>query len=129
MPYFNIVAETNENTVVTQYEPVKKRSDAYQSEAELEKEFISMLTEQGYEYLQIHTEEDMVANIRTKLEELNDYKFSDTEWERFFKEYIANGNDGPVEKTCKIQWLLSQILMMKWFLILIERKLTKHQSV
>ena len=27
MPYFNIVAQTNENTVVTGYEPVKKRSD------------------------------------------------------------------------------------------------------
>lgn len=126
MPYFNIVAETNENTVVTQYEPVKKRSDAYQSEAELEKEFISMLTEQGYEYLQIHTEEDMVANIRTKLEELNDYKFSDTEWERFFKEYIANGNDGPVEKTCKIQEDNIQVLKrddnMTKNITLIDRK-------
>ena len=49
MPYFNIVAETNENTVVTEYEPVKKRSDAYQSEAELEREFIRLLCEQGYE--------------------------------------------------------------------------------
>lgn len=37
MPYFNIVAETSENTVVTEYEPVKRRSDSYQSEAELEK--------------------------------------------------------------------------------------------
>lgn len=126
MPYFNIVAETNENTVVTQYEPVKKRSDAYQSEAELEKEFIRMLTEQGYEYLQIHTEEDMVANIRTKLEELNDYKFSDTEWERFFKECIANGNDGSVEKTCKIQEDNVQVLKrddnMTKNITLIDRK-------
>ena len=31
MSYFNIVAETSENTVVTEYEPVKKRSDSYQS--------------------------------------------------------------------------------------------------
>ena len=38
MPYFNIVAETNENTVVTEYEPVKVRADQYQSEAALEKE-------------------------------------------------------------------------------------------
>ena len=75
MPYFNIVAETNENTVVTQYEPVKQRSDSYQSEAELEKEFIRMLTEQGYEYLQIHTEEDMVANIRAKLEAYTNSSF------------------------------------------------------
>ena len=44
VPYFNIVAETNENTVVTRYEPVKQRSDAYQSEADLEKEFIRMLS-------------------------------------------------------------------------------------
>ena len=54
MPYFNIVAETSENTVVTEYEPVKKRSDSYQSEAELEQEFIRLLCEQGYEYLPIH---------------------------------------------------------------------------
>ncbi len=37
MPYFNIVAETSENTVVTQYEPVPKRADSYQSEAALER--------------------------------------------------------------------------------------------
>ena len=56
MPYFNIVAQTNENTVVARYEFSQRKSDSYQSEAELEKEFISLLTEQGYEYLQIHTE-------------------------------------------------------------------------
>ena len=56
MPYFNIVAQTNENTVVTAYEPAKARSDSYQSEAELEREFIIMLSEQGYKYLPIHTE-------------------------------------------------------------------------
>ena len=126
MPYFNIVAETNENTVVTQYEPVKQRSDAYQSEAELEKEFIRMLQEQGYEYLHIHTEEDMVSNIREKLEELNDYKFSDTEWERFFKDCIASGNDGVVEKTCKIQEDNIQVLKrddnMTKNITLIDRK-------
>ena len=126
MPYFNIVAETNENTVVTQYEPVKQRSDAYQSEAELEKEFIRLLTEQGYEYLQIHTEEDMVANIRAKLEELNNYSFSDSEWDRFFKECIANGNDSIAEKTRKIQEDNVQVLKrddgMTKNITLIDRK-------
>ena len=68
MPYFNVVAETNENTVVTEYEPLKHRSDQYQSEADLEKEFIRMLCEQGYEYLPIHTEEDLITNLRQKLE-------------------------------------------------------------
>lgn len=68
MPFFNIVAETNENTVVTAYEPVKVRADQYQSEAALEKEFIRMLCDQGYEYLSIHSEKDLIQNLRTKLE-------------------------------------------------------------
>ena len=103
MPYFNIVAATNENTVVTEYEPVKNRSDSYQSEAELEREFIRLLCEQGYEYLPIHSEKDLIANLRTQLEKLNDYHFSDDEWSRFFSDTLANSNDGIVEKTRTIQ--------------------------
>lgn len=103
MPYFNIVAATNENTVVTEYEPEKARSDSYQSEADLEKEFIHLLCEQGYEYLHIHTEKDLIANLRIQLEKLNDYHFSDGEWKRFFSEILANSNDGIVEKTRTIQ--------------------------
>lgn len=103
MSYFNIVAATSENTVVTEYEPVKARSNNYQSEAELEKEFIRMLTEQGYEYLHIHTEKDLITNLRSQLERLNAYQFSDSEWDRFFKNSIANQNEGIVEKTRKIQ--------------------------
>lgn len=103
MPYFNIVAATSENTVVTEYEAAKARSDSYQSEAELEKEFIRMLTEQGYEYLQIHTEKDLIANLRNQIERLNAYQFSASEWDRFFKNSIANQNEGIVEKTRKIQ--------------------------
>ena len=126
MSYFNIVAATNENTVVTEYEPVKARSDSYQSEAELEKEFIRLLCEQGYEYLPIHTEEDLIANLRAKLEELNDYHFSDTEWERFFSESIANKNEGIVEKTRKIQEDSVQVLKrddaMSKNIMLIDKK-------
>lgn len=103
MSYFNIVAQTNENTVVTEYESVTKRSDAYQSEAELEKEFIRLLTEQGYEYLHIHTEAELIANLRKKLEEVNGYTFTDSEWKRFFGEALANSNEGISEKTRKIQ--------------------------
>ena len=103
MPFFNIVAATNENTVVTEYEPVKKRSEKYQSEAELEKEFIRMLTEQGYIYLNIHTEADLVRNLRECIEELNDYKFSDDEWSRFFSDALANPNEDIADKTRKIQ--------------------------
>ena len=126
MPYFNIVAETNENTVVTEYEPVKMRSDSYQSEAELEKEFIRLLCEQGYEYLPIHSERDLIANLRVRLEELNDYKFSDAEWERFFNSVLANPNDKIEDKTRKIQEDNVQVLRrddnMSKNITLIDRK-------
>lgn len=100
---YNVVMEMQNATVVSEYEPEKKRSDAYQSEAALEKEFIRMLTEQGYEYLQIHDSETLINNLRHQLELLNDYKFSESEWNRFFNNNIANNNDGIVEKTRKIQ--------------------------
>jgi type I restriction enzyme R subunit len=110
MPFFNIVAATSENTVVTEYTPERARSDSYQSEEALEKEFVRLLCEQGYEYLQIHTEADLIANLRKKLEELNKYQFSDTEWERFFADCIANKNDGIVDKARKIQEDYVQVL-------------------
>lgn len=103
MPYFNIVAETTESTVITEYEPVPRRSDSYQSEAELEKEFIRLLVEQGYTYLNIHKEADLIANLRERLEELNNIKFTDSEWEQFFTTAIANPNDKIEDKTQTIQ--------------------------
>ena len=110
MSSFNIIAATTENTVVTSYEPVKNRSDSYESEAALEREFISLLTQQGYEYLPIHQEADLIANLRRQLEELNGYSFTDGEWERFFSDAIANPNEHIVEKTRKIQEDFVQVL-------------------
>jgi len=111
MSYFNIVAQTSENTVITEYEPVKARSDSYQSEAQLEAEFIRLLSEQGYEYLKLGSEKELIANLRTKLEGLNNYKFSDDEWERFFSGSLANPNEHIVEKTRKIQEDNVQVLI------------------
>ena len=110
MSQFNIIAATTENTVVTSYEPVKNRSDSYQGETALEREFIHMLTQQGYEYLSIHQEADLIANLRRQLELLNDYSFSDSEWEQFFSDAIANPNEHIVEKTRKIQEDFVQVL-------------------
>ena len=67
MSKYNIVMEMKNATVVSEYEPEKKRSDSYQSEAALEKEFIRMLTEQGYEYLTINDSDALVSNLRTQL--------------------------------------------------------------
>ena len=103
MNKYNVVMEMNDSTVVTEYEPVKRKSDSYQSEQALENEFIRMLTEQGYDYLKIHDSESLIKNLRTQLEIVNDYRFTDSEWDRFFNDSIANNNDGIVEKTRKIQ--------------------------
>ena len=103
MSKYNVVMETSNSTVVAEYEPLKRKSDSYQSEAALEQEFIRMLTEQGYDYLEIHEQDTLVKNLRNQLELLNNYKFSDSEWERFFNNNIANNNDGIVEKTRRIQ--------------------------
>ena len=110
MNKYNVVMEMTDSTVVAEYEPLKNRSDAYQSEAALENEFIKMLTEQGYEYLTIHDSTALVNNLRKQLELLNDYKFTDSEWTRFFNTNIANNNDGIVEKTKKIQTDHIQVL-------------------
>ena len=103
MNKYNVVMEMNDSTVVTEYEPIKRKSDSYQSEQALENEFIRLLTEQGYDYLEIHDSESLIKNLRTQLEIVNDYKFTDSEWDRFFNDSIANNNDGIVEKTRKIQ--------------------------
>jgi len=110
MSIFNMVASMNESTVVAEYMPESRRSDSYQSEAELEKEFIRMLTEQGYEYLQIHSEAELIENLKYKLQQLNGYDFTDSEWERFFREHIANANEGIVEKTRTIQEDYTKVL-------------------
>lgn len=103
MSRYNIISASNESTVVAEYEPQAKRSDAYQSEAELEQACIKMLGEQGYEYAAIHSEAALIGNLRKQLERLNQYSFTDKEWDNFFKYKIANHNDGMVEKTRKIQ--------------------------
>jgi type I restriction enzyme R subunit len=104
MSIYNIVASTDEATVVAEYAAeYNVRPEKYQSEAELEREFIRQLTTQGYEYISVHNEAALIENLRKQLELLNDFTFTDSEWDRFFTECIANTNEGIVEKTRKIQ--------------------------
>lgn len=110
MSQYNIIAESQEYTVVSEYDHVATPAESFQSEADLEKEFIRLLGEQGYEYLPIHTEADLISNLRTQLEKLNHYHFTDSEWEHFFNECIANKNDDIVAKTQKIQDDYIQVL-------------------
>lgn len=97
------IAVSSESTVVAEFIPDAAADAAYQSEADLEREFIKLLQGQAYDYLPITTEAQLVANLRSQLEALNAITFSDAEWERFFGEKIAGANDGIVEKTIRIQ--------------------------
>lgn len=110
MTQYSILASTDEYTVVSEYKPEGKRAKSYQSEADLENAFIKQLVSQGYEYLEINSKEDLIQNLRKQLEKINKYKFTDNEWEKFFKEKIANPNEGIVEKTRKIQKDYIQVL-------------------
>ena len=107
---YNIVASTNQSTVVAEYTPEERVATAYQSEAELENEFIRLLTTLGYDYLKINSEAELISNLRKQLETLNNFSFLDSEWKRFYNECIASSNDGIVEKTRKIQTDHVQVL-------------------
>jgi len=103
MSLYNIVVSSNESTVVAEYVAEYVCSNSYQSEANLEQDFINRLLEQGYEYIRISNEAELVSNLRLQIERLNDYKFYDSEWERYCNEYLTNRSEGIVNKTRKIQ--------------------------
>ena len=103
MEQFKMVAECPESTVVADYEARPRNDSRYQSEADMERELIEQLQGQAYDYLLITSEKELVANLRHQLERLNDYRFTDREWEAFFKDRIASQNLGIAEKTAIIQ--------------------------
>ena len=103
MAQYTVISQSNEETVVTEYKPVVSRSDAYQSEAALEKEFIRMLGEQSYDYVRIHEEKDLINNLRRQLSILNNYEFSEDEWKQIFNNCLCKPNAGIKEKTEIIQ--------------------------
>jgi type I restriction enzyme R subunit len=102
-PRYEPIALTDESTVVAEFTPSALHEAAYQSEAELERRFITQLEQQAYEHLRIASETDLIANLRRQLETLNKLSFSDAEWTRFFAEKVASANEGIVDKTARMQ--------------------------
>ncbi len=101
---YDIVSQNTQSTVVSHYEkPSVVCETSYQSEQDLERDLIERLQRQGYEYLSIHQEAELVANLRRQIERLNDYQFTDEEWQRFFKTEIANEGKGIEDKAFTIQ--------------------------
>jgi len=107
---YHIIASHNGSTVVAEYSSVDRSVAEYQSEAALEKEFIRLLGDQGYEYIKVHDETALIENLRTQLESLNDITFSDSEWSQFYDRCIASTRDGIIGKTHKIQEDFIQLL-------------------
>ncbi len=103
MTNYDLISENTESTVVAEFEPGYYSAAQYQSEAEMESDFIGRLTRQAYEHIAITSEKELIANLRHQLERLNGITFDDKEWADFFTEYIGNPNMGIVEKTRTIQ--------------------------
>lgn len=103
MTEYNTIAESKNFIVLDKYEKQLMVRDSYQSEADLERDFISDLKNQGYEYLSdIKNSASMLANVRVQLEELNKVHFSDSEWSRYVETYLDKASDSIEDKTRNI---------------------------
>ncbi|SDK72871.1 type I restriction enzyme, R subunit [Methylophilus rhizosphaerae] len=101
--YTTPIAESNHFIVLDKYTKAIQANQFYQSEYDLEREFIADLENQGYEYLRdLSTHEKMLANIRLQLQALNNVLFLEGEWLRFVEVYLDKPSDSIVDKTRKI---------------------------
>ncbi len=64
---YEIIAESNESTVVAEYHSNNDKKSAYESEKELERAFIALLEKQGYEFKKIHNEKELKDNLKEQL--------------------------------------------------------------
>ncbi len=103
MSSIGLISENDNSTVLAEYTGLNRVATSFQSEDALEKELIKTLVEQGYERLNINSEDELILNLRSQLEKLNNYHFTDGEWDSFFTKVIANKNDYIIEKTRLIQ--------------------------
>lgn len=96
------IVETNNFIVLDKYTKLAQ-SSTYQTEADLERELVSDLRQQGYEYLNnLTTPEALLANLKTQIEALNGVIFSEAEWARFLEEYLNKPSDSLIDRTRKL---------------------------
>ena len=100
---YNPIAESNNFIVLDKYTKIDQTGASYQTEADLERELIQDLVNQGYEHCKnITTPKAMLDNIRIRLQLLNDMEFTDAEWTRFCDEYLNKPSDNHIDKMRKI---------------------------
>ena len=103
MTDYKTIAESNNFIVLDKYSKDGQVCESYQSEYDLEREFIQDLQHQGYEYLpDVNTPDKLLANAREQLQALNNMQFSNGEWLRFVETYLDTPSDNIVDKTRKI---------------------------
>lgn len=103
MSEYKTIAESTNFIVLDKYTKDFKVSESYQSEYDLEREFIQDLQNQGYEYApELNTPEKLLANVRVALQALNNMQFTDGEWLRFVETWLDRPSDSIVDKTRKI---------------------------
>ena len=103
MSDYKTIAESKNFIVLDKYTKEWQVNESYQSEFDLEQEFIQDLQNQGYEYQpQLNNPQALLANVRVQLQMLNSVQFSDAEWQRFVETWFDKPSDGIVEKTRKI---------------------------
>lgn len=103
MSDYKPIAESNNFIVLEKYTKIDQQGVAYQTEADLERELIQDLVNQGYEYLpNLNTPEKMLANAQVQLQNLNNVQFSEAEWIRFCEQFLDKPGDNHIDKTRKI---------------------------
>ncbi|NQZ22018.1 MAG: type I restriction endonuclease subunit R [Colwellia sp.] len=103
MTDYKTIAESNNFIILDKYTKEWQVADSYQSEADLERELIEDLRNQGYEYVAgLNTPEKMLSNVRVQLQALNSVEFLDGEWQRFVEQYLDKPSDNIIDKTRKI---------------------------
>ena len=96
------IVESDNFIILEKYTKLEQPSQ-YQAEADLEKELIADLRQQGYEYLTyLTTPEALLANLKTQMEVLNNVVFTDAEWLRFLDEYLNKPSDSLIDRTRKL---------------------------
>ena len=96
------IVESDNFIILEKYTKIEQPSQ-YQTEADLEKELIGDLRQQGYEYLTyLTTPEALLANLKTQMEVLNNVVFTDAEWLRFLDEYLNKPSDSLIDRTRKL---------------------------
>lgn len=103
MADFKTIAESNNFIVLDKYTKIEQQVSSYQTEADLERELIQDLVNQGYDHLTgLTTPEKMLANVRVQLQNLNNIEFSEAEWVRFCVQFLDKPSDNNIDKTRKI---------------------------